>query len=73
MQSDGYDGRGSPRRFIRQKEIADELGINRCTIGTWMDKGIFPYILIAGRRRVTRELYEGWLLENTEPGVGPEG
>ena len=64
---------GNPREFIRQSTIAEDLGVNRSTIGSWMDKGHFPYILVAGKRRVTRELYRAWILENTEPGVGPGG
>ena len=65
--------RGSPRAFIRQSVIARDLGISPQTLAKWMNKGIFPYMRVAGKRRVTRELYEAWLLENTEPGVGPRG
>lgn len=64
---------GRPREFIRQTDIAKDLGVDRSTICVWMDKGHFPYMLVAGKRRVTRELYNAWLLENTEPGTGPEG
>jgi predicted DNA-binding transcriptional regulator AlpA len=65
--------RGGPRRFIRQSVIADDLGVHRSTIGRWMDEGNFPYLEIAGKRRVTRELYEAWILEHTHPGEGPGG
>jgi predicted DNA-binding transcriptional regulator AlpA len=64
---------GSPRRLIRQCDIAKDLGVTPKTISRWMDRGHFPFVLIAGRRWATKELYEAWLLENTEPGVGPGG
>lgn len=63
----------SPRNLIRQCDVAKDLGVSRKTIGRWMNRGHFPFVLIAGRRWVTRELYEAWLIENTDPGVGPGG
>lgn len=64
--------RGGPRRFVKQKVIADRLGVHRSTITRWMDAGEFPFLMVAGQRKITEELYEAWLVERSEPGNAPE-
>lgn len=64
--------RGGPRRFVKQKVIAERLGVHRSTITRWMDDGEFPFLKIAGQRKITEELYEAWLAERTEPGNPPK-
>ena len=59
--------KAQPRQFIRQSIIAKALGVHRSTIGRWMDEGIFPYLAIAGKRRVTKELFEAWLPPKLPP------
>jgi excisionase family DNA binding protein len=63
--------RGGPRRFVKQTEIAERLGVTPVTINRWMKDGKMPCIVIAGRRKITEELFEAWLAERTDPGDPP--
>ena len=63
--------KGGPRYLIRQCDVARDLGVGARTVARWMDTGQFPFVVVAGRRMVTKELYQAWLFENTEPGTAP--
>jgi excisionase family DNA binding protein len=49
------------KEFYTINDVAQLFGVTRTTVYDWMNSGQLPYVIVGGRRRITREALQAFI------------
>jgi len=60
------------KEFYTINEVAQLFSVTRSTVYDWMNAGQLAYVIVGGRRRITREALQAFVRPGTPPETAEE-